>query len=177
MNVVDLPAAVTTVATNLDLCSAITQGTGYASERIGNAIELVGVAIDGCLLGGQSNNVADDKYNEFRIVIADGTPAMAGLMAPSVESFVGPRTNPGVKKIIHDRTVCLASPGPDSVGYMPPVRNVCFFIPLSGTVDFTGAGAGTQGSRSITTSMVSDSVIAPSPGFSNGKQTLFYIDN
>jgi len=177
MNIIDLPASISTAATTLDLTTAIIQGTGYASERIGNAIELVAVTIDGTLIGGQSNNVADDKYNEFRIILADGTPAMAGLLAPSVESFTSPRTNPGVKKILYDRSISLASPGPDSVGYMPPVKDIKIFIPLSGTVEFTGAGAGTQGWRSITTCFVSDSAIGPNPGFSNGKQTLFYTDN
>lgn len=177
MSIVDLPASVSSGATNLDLASAIVQGTSYLGERIGNAIELVGVSIDGCLVGGQSNNVADDKYNEFRIMIIDGTPAIPGLFAPSVESVIGSRASAGVRKVLYDRSICLASPGPDSVGYMPPVLNVKIFIPLSGTMEFTGVGAGTQGLRSIVTSMVSDSAIGPNPGFSNGKQVLFYTDN
>lgn len=174
---VTLPASVSSAASNNDMVQFIAQTANWDSGRIGSVIELIGFALDGCLVGGQSNNVADDKYNQFRITISHCTPGAIATFNPSVSSTISGRSFPGITRVLHDQSIDLASPGPDSVGYMPPVRHVKFYIPLEGIkVQFYDTMAARLSSDTIMASFVSDSAIGPNPGFASGKATLFYRD-
>jgi len=172
-----LATSVSTAGVNYDVCQFITVGTNFDSQRIGGVIEPIALAFDGCLMGGQSNVAGDDKYNQFRMVVVESTMAAIATFNPSIVSSVSPRSFPGIKKVLYDQNFDMASPGPDSVGYMPPVRHIKWSIPLTGKMMFSSPAAGTQTEYTILVSLVSDSAAAPSPGFVSSKITMFYRDN
>jgi hypothetical protein len=173
-----LATAVTTTAANFDMSQYIAGGSGFNSGRIGNVIEPNSVSFQGVLMGGQSNVVADDKYNIFRVIVTWATVAGLAAFNPSLVSGVNCRTFPGIEEVLYDQTFCLSSPGPDSVGYMPPTKAVKFSIPLRNKkIFFNGTGQGSQCDRTIGITCVSDSAVAPSPGFQSGVACMTYLDN
>lgn len=174
-----LAPAITTAPINFDLLQYCLQGVSFDGGRVGNDIVVIGIAWEGVLMGGQTNVVLDDKYNIVRMLITECTPAALGTFNPSLVSSVSPRTFPGIKRVIHDETWTLASPGPDSVGYMPPTRHIKHSVKLNVPVSFSqaNAGSGSETFQTLMVTLVSDSVIAPSPGFVSSKMTTFYTDN
>jgi hypothetical protein len=172
----NLPASVSSTPSVFDMTSNIAIGAQFYNNRIGNAISPKFLTVNGNLVGGQVDGIADDTRNTFRMVVALGTPglAFAGL-APG--SLLITRIMSGLKKVLYDKEYSLESPGRDTVGYMPAQRSITFTVPLQQVLSFTGNAAGTVSCLTYYLVMVSDSGTVPNPGFTNGSATMFFTDH
>ncbi len=162
----------------VDLLSSIAQGND-TSNREGRAIYLTEVSLSGVLSGGQSNTAADDNHNVVRMVIFRGDPGLSVATATGSWPINVPadvRFFPGAARVLHDRIIALPSPGRDSTGYLPATRNVKLRLPLNQRILFTGAAAGTVSSTTIYVYFVSDSNLAPHPGFIQGEIVSTFAD-
>jgi len=165
----------TWVQNNINGCSA---GSGF-SQRRGRTISINSIVIKGQLVGGQGISSADDLRNTVRMVLWQGVPAASlatsgiTLNMPCEPPFVQ-----GMQRLLADKQIILASPGPGPVaGVMPAVRNIFirykFKTPLKVTYADDNAGSF---DKVIYFSMLSDSSVVPSPGFVNGYYQIKYTD-
>lgn len=134
--------------------------------------------MDGLLVGGQSNFVTDDPFNAVRIIVAVVAPGFvsADMAVYSISSHI----QPGVVKIerkVVDRIINLQVPAKDSVGYIPASSRVSVRLPMNVTCVYDQAGSDfpTAGS-SLAMMMVSDSSVAPHPGFTSGHWWINFRD-
>lgn len=164
--------------TELEL-NTIATGTAI-SERVGNEVKLMGFALDGTIVGGQSNLASDDNRNTFRIVLAlwDATNAVPlATNGANLSSLITSRTVAGkglIRKFI-DKTFNLPSPGRDSTGYMPSMKRIHIFKKLYRIIKYYGS-ATTNGNNKLILSMISDSALVSHPGFVNGRWSLYFQD-
>jgi len=169
--------AVSTTLTTYSCYSKLAQGASI-NQRIGLAIEPRSLTIEGTLQGGQSNLATDDSVNTFRVLIVAGPPGVTPSSI-NVSSIIDVRSTPGVDVVLADRIVTLESPSRDGTGYMPAVKRFKLVITdlrkKIGPIYFTG-GAGTVKNRELWICVVSDSAVAPSPGFINGALKFDYYD-
>jgi len=171
--------AVSTGGTLVDLYSTIAQGYDI-NQRNGRMIIPTGVTLSGPLVGGQSNVVADDRHNQFRIVFLEGYVGLgAGTLtgAWGITSPAEPRYAAGVIRVLKDMLISLTSPGPDSTGYMPVQVNVAVDVPYHKRVLFSSAAAGTTSGTTLYCYMISDSAAAPNPGFNSGTLSMSWIED
>lgn len=149
-----------------EITQLVTQGL-LLGQRLGRRIHPKSIQIRGLLQGGQSNVVADDPYNLFRIVVLWGTPNTA-FSTITYNGPIEPRLIPGLQRVVVDRYIKLATTARDSVGYIPALQHVDIHLPLSGEVDFYDEVGNFTTSHSLYIYMVSDSVLIPHPGFVDG---------
>jgi len=96
----------------------------------------------------------------------------------TVSSILDPRFTTGADVVLADRIVTLQTPGRDSTGYLPAVRRISMSVDLTrvGPIYFSG-GAATVKNREVYVVMVSDSSLAPNPGFTNGALKFDFYDD
>lgn len=132
------------------------------------------------MVGGQSNIVTDDKYNVARICVIEYESGTTPLVGFNLGAILDPRNGAykGLIKVLHDQVYLLPSPGEDSTGYLPALREVTIDVPLNLDVSYVSAsgGAVNLSSHAVMIGVVTDSAAPPSPGFINGTATLTFED-
>jgi len=172
-----LPASVITTAWNVDTFAGITQGLNWTDNRIGNRVHAFSLNLDAVVTGGQVNVITDDNRNTMRVVVSETVPGFTWGGGLTLNSILDPRVFNGLFRVLRDETIIMESPGRDSVGYLPAMHHFKFRIPLNMDVNYTGTGANVDSSRTFTLSIVSDSAVAPSPGFVSGAAFVESFDN
>jgi len=162
---------------SMPLFAKLITGVGL-NQRIGFSVTPRRFTLDGTVSGGQSNLATDDSTNTFRICVVVGAPGVtpSGI---TVSSLLDPRSTVGVDAVLADRIFTLQSPGRDSTGYMPAVRRFSISIPLSsvGPILYSSGAVSSVKNRDVFLCMVSDSALAPHPGFVNGAYRFDYFDS
>lgn len=156
--------SVSTAGSYVALTSNIAAGADV-NNRIGRRIRIHRIGFQGTLIGGQTNSVADDPYNSFRIVIIVCTPGLASL-GLSVNSFFDPRYQSGVFQVLYDKTVLLRASAKDSTGYIPAAKQVVFNLGTSLPLEYASSGSVAPVGRELRAYAVSDSTAVNHPGFS-----------
>jgi len=136
-------------------------------QRVGRVIIARVAVIDGVIAGGQSNIATDDAYNVVRLGCVLGAPGlnMSGL---TVNTPADPRQFTGVVAFLWDQKFVLQSPGRDSTGYMPALKQVRKTIRLNRPLHYTSNATGTISGYDFVFYAVSDSSLVPNPGFVAG---------
>jgi hypothetical protein len=137
------------------------------------------LAIHGVLVGGQSNTNVDDSYNVVRIVVATYNSSIAAPFTNlTLDLILDDRDAafPGLIKVLYDKMFVLASPGSDTVGYLPATKSISIDIPLDEEIQFNGTGNNATTPTNIIIGMVTDSAAVPNPGFVSGTEILSYSD-
>lgn len=148
------------------------------SARTGREIKISAVNIDGVMVGGQSNSVADDNINAVRVVLGlweISTPLTTNNAGLS--SVIWPKSSYGanlVKKYM-DKTIILRSSGVDSTGYMPAVMRLKKFIKMRRPITYNNTTS-TSSNQFLMLSMKSDSSAVPNPGFVSGRWEVYFQD-
>jgi len=113
-------AGFTSVSTSTavtDLLGAIAQGTDI-SNRIGRRVRVRRIFCHAQIVGGQTNSVADDPWNAFRLTVVLAKPGFAptwGVNGP-IDARYSPAN--GLIRVLHDETKLICSQAKDSVGYL-----------------------------------------------------------
>jgi hypothetical protein len=157
----------------------VIQGTEYYGQRIGRNVLAKHLAIHGVLVGGQSNTNVDDSYNVVRIVVATYNSSIAAPFTNlTLDLILDDRDAafPGLIKVLYDKMFVLASPGSDTVGYLPATKSISIDIPLDEEIQFNGTGNNATTPTNIIIGMVTDSAAVPNPGFVSGTEILSYSD-
>jgi len=151
-------------------------------QHVGRKVRIKSFKLTGTLQGGQVNSAGDDKINTFRIVLAtwvgNTTAPLStiGISVP-VEHSLGTTAMSLLKHKYVDQTFVLESSGRDSTGYMPAVRNVTISRRFKRPIVINYAtDATTSKNNTLVLSMVSDSSVSPSPGFTLGSIVIRYED-
>lgn len=168
---------------------------GLSTQIIGRRYEIIGFSLWGTLSGGQTNTVADDRYNVVRMVAAvfDGDTAgtapgskwpnmsSGGAATPiRLKSPIWPNdgSTQWIRRKVKDKLWTLTSPGRDSTGYMPVLKNVSFKHrfkkPL--IVNYCNESGGLKADKVLAIGVCSDSSAVPAPGFVNGTLTWYWKD-
>jgi len=176
IHVFNLPATITTSAWVIDTMAGIAQGLNWVDNRLGNRVLATHLCMDTVLTGGQTNVLSDDNRNTIRLVIVE---AVAKWTFPglTLNSILDPRAFEGLHRVIHDEVFTMESPGRDTIGYLPAMLHIRRKIRLNQQVCFYGSGNNTSSDRSVIIGMVSDSAVAPSPGFVSGAACIHYMDD
>jgi hypothetical protein len=174
-----LPGTFTTTPTAYALAAGISQGSAAIANRIGNVIEPFHICFKGTLVGGQVNGIADDPWSTCRMFFCWADPGTVFTSGNcTVAGIINPRTLPGFHHMIRDEVVTLGSPGKDSVGYMRAVKMITVSATLrsSQRIMFSGSGTSTEVGLTPWLVFVSDSAVAPAPGFGDGTASFYYQD-
>lgn len=157
----------------------LTQGTA-ANHRIGDEVMVNNVGFEGVMVGGQSNNSLDDSRNIVRIVIAEWDGRVATPLATNSatisdiirkDEIVGK----GLIRVLYDKVHLFTSYGRDSTGYMPTQKHIKFNKKLLKKIKYANASS-TEAQTRIIMSVISDSSLAPSPGFVQGRWYITFKD-
>jgi len=162
-------SSVSSAQSTIDVLSGVAAGTGV-NQRVGRSIFVHQVHLYGTLVQGCVNLATDDLYNTFRMVLLE--TAQGHTPTISVDALVGPRLQDYLLRVLHDQTIILTSPGPNSVGYIPQVVPVDVVIRVNQRFDFGSAGTEPQ----LSLVMVSDSAAAANPGFTAGAVGVTFTD-
>lgn len=160
-----------------DLCQ-ISEGDDFFN-REGRSIFVDGIDIVGQLVGGQSNISADEQRNAVRLVVVEGSPQLtlsSFVTAWPLGQAADLRNLGGVSRVLCDELVYLNSPGRDTVGYMPASVVISKHINIKTTLYYTSNVATGISFKSLYIFALSDSSIAPNPGFVNGFINLHFVD-
>lgn len=168
---------------------------GLSTQIIARRYELVGFSLYGTLQGGQSNTVADDKYNIVRcmICIFDGDtqsyspanrwPAVAttNITAPiRLKAPIVPADGQTqhIRRKVFDKIYTLSSSSRDSTGYMPALRAVGIRIRFKKPIIFNYCNESgmLKPDKYIGIGFISDSTAPPGCGFVNGALTWYWKD-
>lgn len=164
---------------------SITESVGQIGSRIGRKIAITSISLCGTLCGGQSNTGVDDKINTVRIVGLNAVLNNEAVTAVLPLSGIGlsdplwkeSGVSQGIRKIWYTKVITMASPGPDSVGYMPAFRRIrmkhVFRRPL--VIHFADDSANYPNVLPFIC-FLSDSTAMPNPGFTNGYIKYTYKD-
>lgn len=156
--------------------SNIALGTS-STQRIGRKYRIRSVELRGVLVGGQSALPTDDTYNHFRIIIATwngdsgATPIHTNSVHPLTPVTRDMSGYPGEwnHNLIHkylDKHFILKCVGMDAGnGYIPDPRMFHYKKKFKGGLVITTDDANASPDKRLILSMVSDSLLAPSPGF------------
>jgi hypothetical protein len=151
-------------------------GTGV-NQRIGQIIQPKALTIMGTLVGGQSNLVSDDIADTYRLSVVVGSPGLApsGI---TVASVLDPRYTIGVDHVLYDKVDVIVATSRDTTGYMSAVKRININVDLSkiGPIVFA-ASLNSVKNQEVYVVMVTDSALAPNPGFANGLIKWEYYDN
>lgn len=163
------------VGTSWTLRIPFTPSTGTdIDDRIGRKATLRAFQFKGVLSGGQSNSIADDNSNVFRIVIGTCISGFS-LAGFNVNSALLSTDTAGLLTKLRDEVIPLTSPGPDSTGYMPVQRKVDIYIPMNMVVTWDST-TGTDWNTNLFVACCSDSAAVPHPGFVQGIYRVTYED-
>jgi len=170
-------ATIGTSIVSFDITKYVPAGTDFGT-RTGRAIQLERVLLRGSLIGGQVNGAADESRNTIRLAMVVCSPFMPSIpgAAFNLNYPIDKRTWPTLKRVLWDKTLLLRSPDRDSVGYLPAGLQVDVEIPVREIVNYYGATTGYVSDNSVFLVAVSDSALAPNPGFTTGSITIEYID-
>jgi len=144
----------------------VAAGTGE-QDRNRSAIKVGNVHIDGTLVGGQTNSIADDPYNTVRIMVVRGAESLVSADWNAVSMNDPPLriVFPKVREILLDKRFVISSYGPDSTGYMVKAVPVKCTIPINDIFYWYTSAATTHENESLFIAMRSDSGAVPNPGF------------
>lgn len=144
----------------------IAAGTGE-QERLRNAVTVGNIHINGTLVGGQANGVADDVYNTVRMVVVRASESLVSADWSSV-SLNDPTLRiafPKVKTFLKDKRFVISTYGLNSTGYIARAKGVSITIPVNDTFYWENASATTHINESLFIAFRSDSGAVPNPGF------------
>lgn len=153
---------------------------GAGNQRVGDEVMVNNVGFEGVLVGGQANNSLDDNRNIVRIVMAiwDGrvaTPLATNSVTISDILRKDEIVGKGLIRVLYDKVHILTSPGRDSTGYMPVQKHIKFNKKLLRKFKYASSTA-TEAQERIVLSIISDSTLAPAPGFVQGKWYITFKD-
>lgn len=152
------------------------------NKRIGNSITVKSIQLEMVLVGGATDNIADDAYNTVRIVLAawdcETTPlgAASWNMNYPLRSTLCPTTSSMLKKY-YDKYITIPSVGAGTIGVTPGMRKVSYYkyFKKGFKMNFADASADYPDKKLIL-SMISDSQLPPNPGVTNGYWVITYED-
>lgn len=139
---------------------------------------MLNVKIRGLWLGGQSNSVTDDAYNQTRTTICVGATGFTST-SHGVYELMDTRvaTYQGLIKVIFDRSCLLRVSAKDSTGYIPAAEVFEHVIPVNEVFEFGGSGSAAPYKQSLFLLLVSDSVGVSHPGFEDASRFVVeYVD-
>lgn len=158
------------------------QGVNF-SERIGRKIRISGYEVRGVLTEGSVDGIADDLYNNVRIVIGlynAGSQTPLGDATTSINAPIEPMLNTRGRLIkkYHDKYLALETTGAGQTGYCPSMKNLSIkkFFKKPIVVEY-GTDTNVYGDKMLIMSMISDSVGVPNPGFTCGYFRVWYTDS
>lgn len=157
--------------------TVIAQGSAQ-TNRVGDSFTVTKVGMYGVIAGGQSNLAADDNRNVVRIVVAEWDGRSATPLATNGANMSDliqsdETAGAGLVRLLYDKYIVLNSPGRDSTGYMPVQKAIRWNKKLQKVIKYASATQTTANTR-IIISMISDSLVVPSPGFIYGRFVLKY---
>lgn len=165
----------------LMMCGPI-QGVNF-SERIGRKIRISGYEVRGVLTEGSVDGIADDIYNNVRIVIGlynagsqfPLTDASTSINHP-IESMLN--TKGRLIKKYYDKYIGLTTTGKGATGYCPTMKSITIrkFFKKPIVVEY-GTDTNVYGDKMLIMSMISDSIGVPNPGFTCGYFRVWYTDS
>lgn len=164
-----------------DLLASLSQGDDIG-QRNGRRVYVRAVELRGVLAGAQSNLATDDAYNNVRIVVARYTGG-AGSLTPLGSSggailfstALVPGYGQNCQRVYYDKIHTLQSAGRDSVGYVACAKSISIKLKTPMLATFNGVGASTNLDH-LVVSCISDSTLAPNPGFILYGCTLYFTD-
>lgn len=163
--------------------TTIPQSVGKVG-RVGNQIRIKSFYLTGVMVGGQSNNALDDNRDTLRLIVGlyEGkggvTPlATAGNLINDIIRTDFNSAQGSLIKKYYDRFIILPSMGKDSTGYMPSVRKIKIYKKFKKPLLIQWSSDATiYPNKNLILSIISDSVAAPSPGFTQGFCYITYED-
>lgn len=163
------------------------------NARIGRKISVLGVYLDGLLQGGFSGGAADDAYNVVRILLTTCRGLTAAPMQTMGATLDCPIKAKGraealepindrdiLRSVLYDKQYILNAKmvDTDGTGYVGGPRRVRISHTFKRPLSVTWGTSGTNSpSVSLWLSMLSDSTIAPSPGFIYGTLKVIFVDS
>ena len=143
------------------------------NQRIGRKIVLTGFRIQGTLIGAQINGVADDPYNAIRITCYTVKQGISGI-AFGVNDILDAYHFNGLSTVYYDKRILLKVPAKDSTGYIPATRLVDIKIKFRKPITYDAISNVAE--NEVFLQCVSDSAVAPNPGFVNGRVIGYFED-
>lgn len=168
---------------NEQVFNKIEQGT-VLNKRIGNVITIRSIEFNGVITGGASGTFVDDVYNMVRIVIAlwdgnDDTPLLTASWSSDypLRKSLSPTASTLIKKL-YDKYIPLPAQGYDGTeGVIPGVRKFKYYKYFKKGVKVTFSdNTKDYPDKRLILSAISDSSLAPSPGFISGYWVITYED-
>jgi hypothetical protein len=144
------------------------------TNRNGRQILVRQVRLSGLLVGGQSNVITDDAYNQVRIVVY--TMGSNNALTFDLTASLDPRVQQNLKHVYLDKLITLHSPARDSVGYLPAIREVNFKVSMQFNQDYVSLAVNATTGDYLAIAMVSDSTAVPHPGFVSGMIDVIFDD-
>jgi hypothetical protein len=147
-------------------------------NRLGRRCVVKRINFRGEVIGAQTNSVADDPWNTFRVIVAvirsGSTPFTAGF---SVNSQIDARYQSGIKMVLLDKAVVVQSPAKDSTGYIQAGKILEFDLRgLNIPFEYTTSAAGASSDYTIVINAVSDSAAVVNPGLSSNSSIGVYFE-
>lgn len=154
------------------------------TTRIGRKIRIKSINLRGIMVGGQTNTVADDKYNVVRIIIGLYTygPSGSNVLNTAGATISQPITkNWNTKgmliKKFYDKYITLPVAGLDSTGYVGLPKQWKYFKRLGkGILVNYADDSSSYPNKAIVMSVISDSTAVANPGFISGYGLISYED-
>jgi len=170
-----MPSVGTGWTLNSNMVSNISIGTGI-TNRIGQKIRLTGLAWKGLIVGGQSNSVADESYNQFRVALmrTENTFSASSLSAVTLLMPITKVNTTDLRSVMLDKIYLLQSPAKNSTGFMPATKQVSGYKKLNIPVTFKSGSV--LADSELNFGFISDSSGIPNPGISGGWLKLYFKD-
>lgn len=156
--------------------AVIGAGTEYY-QRVGRRAFIHNVRLQGALVQGATNSVADDPYNTFKLALVLAAPSFAPTTDWAVTTPMGPQQVPGVIKVLWTCTYVVTAKAKDSTGYIPGVQLISEDIPVNTEFQWSSAADVAASNTGLFLVAVSDSTAVPHPGFVNGYSEIIFSDS
>jgi hypothetical protein len=146
-------------------------------SRLGRRIRVKRIAFLGIFEGAQTNSVADDPNSTMRMIVVNSLSSFTFTTTPSITTFIDPRYQPGLKRVLYDQTRTLNVYGKDSVGYISVAEPWGFSIDVDIPIEYASAAASAPTTSDIKICVVSDSAAIVNPGFREPFILVEFVDD
>lgn len=177
-------ASISNTWVELDVLGAITQGSNYVNNRIGNKISVMAFELYGTIKGGTTGGIADDSYNCGRLVISQFNLTKNGVAINPFYNQSIDRNLPlskrnvnGLAWVYRDKYIPMNISSNSGTTMTSSIRNVKEKIRFKKPINVTFTQGGTHYNQTqLYVAMVTDSAVIPHPGFISGYVKVWYKD-
>lgn len=145
--------------------------------RLGRRIRVKRIAFMGIFAGAQTNSVADDPYNTMRLMVMTSIPGWTFTTYPSITTFIDPRYQPGLKRILYDQTRVLCTNAKDSTGYIAVAEPWSVSLDVDIPIEYASAAASSPTDQEVVICVTSDSGAVVNPGFHEPFILVEFVDD